>query len=251
VDDLTARRMRTYVEVALELEAESGWTRMWRVPSTQTWKTLDYISALPAERRAHLFEALVANAMYFFEPGRDRGLQAYPSGHVEYRAMVDSQPRTGGWDYLDVRTLRAILADRRSPTPSPELGAVPAAVLARAAAIQPTTPTQIRNVVKETFAQRFGARAENRKGGNWRYAGAHHGRPLTVAIDYGGMSDQLRYQVSFDEGAKGIHVRGISYERMLGVGLGHWDSLTADNLAASVALLADLVADLATIPDRV
>jgi hypothetical protein len=243
-------RIQSYVRGLIDREAENGWTRLRRVPSTYTWKMIDYVSALPDARRGSLFDAFAANALHAFEPGRPPGLHAYQSGHVEYRAMVEALPRMPGFDYLDARMLRAILGDLRSANPSPQFQSFPPDVIARAEAIRPTSAGEIRKAVKQVFGERFGAKPEDRKGGNWRYAGEHAGRPFTAHIDYGGRGDQLRYHVAFDDERLGLHVRAVHFEGLIGMGHGQWDFVTADNLAESIALLADFVAELVTIPSR-
>jgi hypothetical protein len=126
----------------------------------------------------------------------------------------------------------------------------PPEVLRRAEAIRPTTAGQIRQIVKRAFAERFDARYENRGGGDWKYFGRHAGRDFVVAIDYGGRSDQLRYEVKYEDVRTGIRPRRLCYEWLLGVGHGHWDFVTADNLEDSIALLCELVGELVEIPDR-
>jgi hypothetical protein len=87
--------------------------------------------------------------------------------------------------------------------------------------------------VKTMFGDRFGSRPEKLDGGDWRYVGTHRGRPFVVSIDYGGW-DQLRYAVEYEDAKAGIQVRGLSYERLVGAGLGHRDFLTADNLEEAI-----------------
>jgi len=243
------QQLEAFVREAIEQEAASGWSHVRRVPSTYTWKIVNYLSALEPGRRACLFEAFVSNALYLFDLGRDPDLHPYKAGHEEYRKFVDTLPQMGGWEYADVRFLRGVLADLRSKRPSPELADTPESVIQRAEAIQPTNVAEIRKEVKLAFAERFAARPENCGGGNWQYCGVHQGRQFTVLIDYGGLC-QLRYQVKYDDAVTGLCPRGLSYEQLLGVGFGHWDFVTADNLKECIGLLCELVQYLVTIPDR-
>ena len=80
------------------------------------------------------------------------------------------------------------------------------------------------------------------------YSGEYAGRSFQLRIDYGGRSDQLRYGLSFDDVPTGIRARRLSYEGLIGLGDGHWDFVTADNLSESVLLLAKLVQELVVIP---
>ncbi len=249
LDAATERRLAGTIRKTIDREEAAGWERLRRVPSTYTWKILDYLQALDAARRPALFDAFVANALFFFDPGRDRRQHAYEAGHAEYRAMVDALPRMGDWRYTDVRSLRMLLAASREPLP-PEFTKPPEDVLARAAAIRPATAADIRKVVKQAFGSRFGAKPENAGGGNWRYRGAHQGRPLVVTIDYGGAGAQLRYSVEYDDDRTKLGVTRLNFESLVGAGQGNWDALTADNLADSIELLCGFVEELATIPER-
>jgi hypothetical protein len=243
VDPAIERRLGDFVRDAIEREAASGWARLRRVPSTDTWKSIDYVVALDPGPRAALFEAFAWNALYFFGRGRQ---SAHATGYLEYRRMVDAMPRIWRWQYLNARTLRRTIGDRRAGRP-PAYHDIPDEVIRRAEAIQPTTAGDVRKVVKRAFAERFGARCENRGGGGWKYFGRHGGRDFVVAIDYGGLGDQLRYEVEYVDAASGLHPQRLCYEWLLGVGLGNWDFVTADNLEDSIALLCELV----EIPERV
>lgn len=237
------------VRAAVEHEAASDWEHARRVPSTYTWKIVDYLRSLAASERNALMDAFVANASYFFEPERDRCLHAYAAGHEEYRKLHEALPLIWGWQYQDVRYLRAVWADVRSKRPSPAFANTPVEVLARADAIRPTTASQIRKVVKAAFKDRYGSRPENLGSGEWRYPGMHRGRTFAVSIDYGGW-DQLRYEVEYDDRTSGLAAKRLTYEGLVGAGLGHWDFLTADNLDESVTLLCELVEELVSLPER-
>lgn len=228
----------------IEAEDASGWAFVRRVPSTHTWKIVDHVQRLPAARRSSLFDAFVSSALFFFDPQRDPKLHPGASD-PEFRALCDALPLMGSWAYADVRTLRAWLAVRRAGRAA--AASMPPDVVERAQAIRPTHAREIRAAVKRAFAERFGARPEN-AGGEWCYAGTCRGRAFVVDIDYGGM-DQLRYEIAFTDPATGLQARGASYEWLVGAGHGHWDSLTADNLETSIALLGELVERVVTLPD--
>jgi hypothetical protein len=161
---------------------------------------------------------------------------------------MDALGRMTGWQYLDAPSLRMILADLRSTRPSPELRDTPAEVLARAETI-PTTAADIRRAVKSAFTEAFGVRVEKRPAGVWRYAGVHGRRPFVVQIDYGGRSNQLRYEVQYVDERTGVRAVRLTYEPLLGLGLGRWDFVTADNLESSVSLLVEFVGELVALPE--
>jgi hypothetical protein len=246
----TQGELEQLVRSILDAETASGYQSIRRVPSTYTWKILDYVSRLESGERDSLFEAFAANGVFLLSPERDAKLHAYQSGHSAYRRFVEAMPKLFGWKYADVRFLRGILGDLRSKNPSPEFANVPPEVIQRAESIRPTKATEIRREIKSVFAQQFKAKAQNRQGGNRLYSCEYQGRLFQVHIDYGGRSAQLRYHLSFDEISAGIRARRLSYEGLLGLGQGEWDFVTADNLSESVLLLVELVEQLVTIPEK-
>jgi hypothetical protein len=246
-ESVTAQ-LEALVSRCIQQEDALGWEYVRRVPSTYTWKTVDYIRTLDQTRRSQLFQAFVSNALYFFDPSRDPSLHGARAGNREYEVLVETLPQVFDWGYSDVRALRAILGDQLGKRPSPAFARTPTEVLQRAQSIRPTKATEIRKAVKQMFAVRFGARPQKLDGGEWQYAATHRGRAFVVSIDYGGW-DQLRYAVEYLDSRSGLHVRRLSYERLVGAGLGHWDFLTADNLQECIGLLCDLVERLVELPD--
>src|ERR671935_2853849 len=103
------------VRSCIDREAADGWARMRRVPSTYTWRVLDYLARLEPSRQRSLFDAFVANALFHFDPSRDPLLHAHRGGHREYVAMVEALPQMGGFEYWGLRLLRGMLGDLKSP----------------------------------------------------------------------------------------------------------------------------------------
>ena len=244
-------RLQALVESIIHAEIASDFSLLRRVPSTRTWTSIDVFLALPAERRVRLIEALSARGVDVLRPGRPRlGVAALESpAREEFDRFLNAlaSANTDG-RYWDVRTLRSFLADARSP--HPELY-VPEETIRRAEAIRPTKATEIRKVVKEVVGRRFAARAEKGGGADWRYHGTCEGVPFILWIDCGGRSDQLRYAVSVTDEAAGIPLMRVSYENLLGFGLGGWDFVTQDNLQESVELLCELVRRVVAIPSAI
>ncbi len=240
-----------FVRTIIDAEAASGYALVRRIPSTYTWKIVDYVAALDPAERDVLFGDFASNALSFIRPGRDPNLQPYRAGRPAYKRLVDSMPLMGDWKYMDARSLRMMLAVIRNE-PSSSLANAPKEVIARAEAIQPTTSAAIRREVKSRMADTFGvARPQNDGGGVWSYSGQWQGRPFKLEIDYGGRGDQLRYDLSWDDEELGLHARRLNYEWLTGFGQGRWDYVTADNLAESVTLLVELVERLVSIPDAI
>jgi hypothetical protein len=231
----------------IDAEDSSDWALARRVPSTYTWKIVDYVRKLPAKRRSSLFDAFVAGAMFCFDPSRDSKLHPGSAGHPEFRAMVDSLPLTWSWDYQDVRALRAELGAQQSDDSGAD-ASMPPEVIERAQAIRPTSSREIRAAVEKVFLERFGAHPEKLGAGEWRYAGNCGQRRFVASIDYGGRH-QLRYEIDSYDPPTDLQVTRGNYERLVGAGLGQWDYLTADNLHESVELLGELVERVVTLPD--
>lgn len=240
-------QVEALVKTYIEREDAGDWAFVRRVPSTHTWKIVDSLRILDPERRLRLCHAFASNALYLFDAERDRTLGPATVDAVfnEFHAAV---LRSWDWQYESVRALRMILGDQLGKRPSPEFANTPVEVLQRAQSIRPTNAREIRKVVKRVFGERYGARPRNPLG-EWEYPGTHRGRPFVVTIDYGGW-DQLRYEVDYEDARTGLHPRRLSYERLVGAGLGHWDSLTADNLEESVTLLCELAERLVELPDQ-
>ena len=237
------------IRATIMAEAASEWALTRRVPSTHTWKALDYMASLESDERQALLKAIERNALFFFEPAPDAS--AHAADWPAFRRYRDAMVQMADWKYANARMLRLILGDVRGKKPSPQLAQTPPEVLERAAAIKPISAAQIRKVVKAAVGRRYGAKAETLGGGDWRYPGSWKGLPFELSIDYGGMSHQLRYAVAFEDPSTGLRARRLAYEWLVGVGHGDWDFLTADNIEASVELLCDLVERLLGLPSLI
>jgi hypothetical protein len=221
------------------------------IPSTHTWQVIDYVAGLEAAERDSLFDAFAANALFLFLPNRSPDLHAAKTGDRAYLRLKEAMPLIWHWKYQDVRTLRAMLADSRSSRPLGFLRDAPPDVIARAESILPTSAAEIRKAFKAAFSARFSKpRVEKLGGGYWHYFGLCGGREFRLGVDYGGRGHQLRYEVFYDHHPKGVRANRLTYEGMLGMGLGWWDFVTAQNLGETVAMLCDLVERLVTLPER-
>jgi hypothetical protein len=213
-------QVEALVKMYIERENALDWAFVRRVPSTYTWKIVDYLRALHPRGRSNLCQAFAANALYLVDATRDPALHAARSGDPEFKALLSALLQTTAWEYANVRMLRAILGDQLGKRPSPEFANTPVEVLQRAQSIRPTNAREIRKVVKKAFGEHYGARPSNRLG-DWQYAGSHRGRPFVVTIDYGGR-DQLRYDVEYEDARTGLHPRrratSVSSGRASGTG---------------------------------
>ena len=233
----------------IRAEAASGWALCRRVPSTFTWRSIDYLNGLSAADRNEYFDAVRRIALSFFNTPAPSAENA--SGSPALQRYREAMTAMGGDSkYLDARLLRMILGDVTGKRPTPALANTPLELLERAAAIEPTSSSEIRKKLKARLADSFGARGESLGAGNWKYAAAANGVKFEIGIDYGGRSDQLRYGVSFTALDGAMKAHDLVYERLVGVGLGKWDFVTATNLDASLDLLCELIRRLLEIPVR-
>lgn len=242
---MPGRGIADVVRAAIKAEEASNWALVRQIPSTYTWKALDYIVALTPIERAQLFAAVERNALFMFEPAPDSS--EYAGRWPAFDKFTFAIAQMADWKYMDVRTLRAILGNVRGKRPDPAFAQIPAAVIERAAAINAISAAEIRKTVRSAVDAHFGAKPQNR-GGLWTYAGSWDGLPSELSIDYGARYAQLRYEIRFADPVTGIVAESLVYERMVGAGLRDWDFITADNVHDSAELLCTLVKKLLGLP---
>lgn len=233
------------IKALIEHEYASDWALASRIPSTSVWRDLAYLRALSPDRRARFLEESTERAIYLLDRTLDpRGGEAWD----EHRQMANAVVSTWDWHFVGVRLLRGLRADLdRGPAEARE--AYPAEFFETVDSIRPTNAAQIRKEVKRVLGDRFHALPENRGGGNWQYACRYGNRVFAVGIDYGGLTDQLRYEVAYEEPGSGLCPKHLNYERLIGVGVGGWDYVTTDNLSESIGLLGDLIERLVQLPE--
>lgn len=57
-----SRQLIDFVRSLIASEADRGWERLKRTPSTFTWRCLDYLGSLPSDRQASLLDAFAERA---------------------------------------------------------------------------------------------------------------------------------------------------------------------------------------------
>ena len=241
------RDLYAFTRAEFEAEWRSDFARLRRIPSTAVLRLLDYFADQSPQDQAALADDLALNALGMLVYPRQQALHAYRAGREVYRRYVDNIIFYSGYRYLGTRLLRSFLAGEKT---DPRIH-LPPEVREQAAAIVPTNSREIRKGVRARFKAHFGAKPENLGGGVWRYPGQWGAVALQVDIDYGGRSDQLRYWVTVHDPARGITLRQISLEALLGLPMQtSWDNVEARNLDASLDLLVELVITCAELPAR-
>jgi hypothetical protein len=231
---------REVARALLEAEARGGFARLRRVPSSLACRFLEYYDELPSSEAAELREALVDRGGLSLRPVPGQTLPVVPAYDRWTAALMSgrfARPR-----HLGLRLARnaasAGLADQFGFT---------AEEAAELAATRPATAAQLRKLVAPVLAERFGLCGEKLGGGEWKYT--REDGSLAVRLDFGGQGDQLRYRVSARDAASGGRIAFATYEGVLGL-FGGWDWIEEAAAPAAVELLAELVALLAELPER-
>lgn len=234
-----------FVRAIILNEAENGFARLRRVPSTYTWRCLDHLQTIGRSRKERLFDGIADRAPVFLglEPPPDKWQD---TEMIRFYNEVLQSPG----QHISARLLRGMAAAKRTDGPQGLFSNLPDALVQQADSIRPTTASKIRKDVKRELEKHFGATAHNLGGGNWLYKGQTTARPFSVMIDYGGRVDQLRYYVQLSDASTGLKTKTLNYETLLGLGFGQWDFVTADSQLENVQLLCELIQELVLIPDR-
>ena len=196
------RDLYAFARAEFEAEWRSDFARLRRIPSTAVLRLLDFFADQSPPDQVALADDLALNALGMLIYPRRSDLHAYQAGREVYRRYVDGIITYSGYRYLGTRLLRSFLAGEKT---DPQIS-LPPDVRELAAAIVPTNSREIRKGIKARFKAHFGAKPENLGGGVWRYPGQHGDVALQVEIDYGGLSDQLRYWVTVHDPAREDHL---------------------------------------------
>ncbi len=233
------------VRSMIEKEVSESWARLYKVPSTFTWKCLDHLSSLKPSSQEKVFAEISLRAPIML--GSVNPPTKWDESILKhfYEGVLQSPS-----EHISSRLLRGMLASKQVDGAESMFANLSDEMVEKAKSINPTKASEIRKVVKREFADHFGSNPVNFGGGTWKYEGESSSRRISVLIDYGGLGDQLRYWVEFQDQTNMLHPRMLTYEGLLGMGHGRWDYVTVDNLVASIQLLREMIEELATIPDR-
>lgn len=221
-------------------EQESDFARLRRIPSTRVRQFLDYFLALNESDQNELSEALAQLALCSFFPC---ALHPYKLGNVAYKRYVEASRLVWSWKYENIRSLRMCLAEAEQSSEDFRLSrGITPEIMAMMRAIQPVKSAEIRRVVKLAFSQLCDSLTiSNDGGGAWSYKGVHRDTEFCVKIDYGGMNDQLRCEISIRDRQRLLSLDRLSFEQIMGLSFSAWNCLEQANLDQSIALLKDLV----------
>ena len=260
VDDVSA-----LLKTHLDEEAQSGFPRLTRIPSTSTIQFLDYFRTLTPADRDSLLTALaqIDAANLFASPVRERveTLVTTNPAFVSYRQAMQSSPFTMGLRYVGLRMLKSMLADRMTMemmartratldfTPRDDL---PPALVPdpEPAHLKPAKAPLLRKLINEAFLDMFASGKQKRAGGETEYVGALESTKIRVVIDFSARGLQLRYGVKIPDETKTMFVWGLAYENLWAAGP-RWDYLTEENAQSSIRLLCEHIAQIVLLRNRV
>lgn len=261
LDDISA-----LLKAHLAGEAQAGFPKLTRTPSTGAIQFLDYFAACTAAERDLLLTALAQiDALNFFSPvalrERVEVLVTTNPALVRYRQALQSPPFTMGLRYVGLRMLKSILADRMSMEMMARTRAtldfiprddLPAALVPdpEPVHLKPAKAPLLRKLINEAFRELFATQKQKRVGGETEYSGVLQGTNINVVTDFSGRGLQLRYGVSIPDETKTIFVWQLAYENLWAAGPG-WDCLTEENAEASVNLLCEHIAQIVSLRNGV
>jgi hypothetical protein len=228
----------------VEAEAAAGFPRLARVPSSTVRHFLDYYRELSATEAATLRAALADRGALALQPARGPAALA-PDLAAAYERWASARVAAGfgrGARYQSLRLAKnvvgAVLAGEWS---------LDRETAERLAETKTATAAQLRKLIKPVFAERFGLVGRNQHGGDWSYE--REDDSLKIRLDFGGRSDQLRYWVTATDSTSRRRVAMTTYEGLLGL-FGGWDWIVEDEATDAVDLLAELVAAIESLPQK-
>jgi hypothetical protein len=235
----------------IDEEFSSVYRFVRRIPSTHVWQTLAYLDTLDVKERGTLFDlwAERGSAMLTLVGyGQQSGFLQHPA----YQRYTNAVCGPSAWTYADPSYVRSIIEAQAQipadwgPAEPPDLGLLSMEAVDNAPSPKAVRAPEIRREVKGRFRDRFRIQPANKGGGVWAYAGDCDGRAFTLTIDYGGF-DKFRYGVVASQSTRMSGPYGVSWEALLGFGLGGWDFVRAHNLNASVSLLGEVIEKLVSL----
>ena len=231
-----------------ESERRAGFRTVRRIPDTRVFRFLDYFADLAGAEQSELRDALVRRALLLLQPTGTA--QDLSENSVAYRQYVDALRGMNADKYIPARRLESLAAYFHAGTYRAAFRGVPAGSLRYAASLNPTKTVELRRRINAAFAELFAANTDRLGANVWLYRGHLAGSRINVEIDYGGGSDQLRYQATVRSLSHPVVLKGLNYERVLGIGNGNWDFITEENLERSLSLLCEFVSYVAGLPGR-
>lgn len=230
-------RLLDFLRSEFQVEAESRFARLRRVPDSRTKATLRLYSSLcEADRNefadccAHWTCAnyLPALGIRPIDHTRHAYFQTWNEGLLRATSELESVPLLKLMAKVDKHDLApGVLTEDQF-----------AYVLSVRPVAKPELRRQVRAALKPLgFTKTFGD----------EYRCHHAGQDFSVHVDFGGTGAQLRYGVLFPEFG---HYE-FGFERTLGAGFGDWDFIVEENVDDVFGLFTEVVAYSSQLPARI
>jgi hypothetical protein len=257
--------VRALLRAHMAGEAQAGFPKLRRIPSSSVVQLLDYVDSLTAGGRDSLLDTLShLSAFKYFPPllVRDRIMElvATDPAWLRCRAAMQSAAYSMGLRHQGVRMIQSMITDPMSIkmmaqtratldfTPRDDLPKelVPDPDLTH---LKPAKAPLTKKLIGKAFRDLF-ATGKQQIHGETAYTGSLEGTDLTVWVDFGARGLQLRYGVSIPDETRTVVVSRLMYEDLWTAGPG-WDDLTEENAETSIALLCDQILQLVQLRNRV
>jgi hypothetical protein len=156
----------------------------------------------------------------------------------------------GEQKYLAVPILRAAVSQATRDRMKSAESCIRPEFETHARSVKPVKAPELREHVYAAMTTLFSPEIRKLGGGVWRYVGTLNGQRISAVIDYGGRYTQLHYSIDVVGTKPAQRFERMSMESLLGVGPGDWDSIVEDNVADSMALLAQAFRYVSELPVR-
>lgn len=265
-DEDFARRIGAVVREELAREADAGFPKLSRVPSSGIIKFLDYFSALPAFNAGELIDAFARLGALCFFPApliakAHEQLRTTNAAILRYGEALRSPRFVHGFRYSDLRMTRAMLNDPESMMHLKRTRATldfeprddfPSQILSATDPRQVATAKapMLRKLLNPMLRRRLGVKGMKQPGGEMVYDGAIGNVLVKVRIIFSNMYAQMHYGATFIIPERKILAQRLTYETLWGMNAG-WDFLTEENAPRSIELLDELLMALAQLVGRV
>ena len=227
------------LQARIRAEETAGFPRLRCIPSSARFYFLDYYNSIPTHERLalHGAHALMGATLFGFPPDKavDAPRLAAAERYWAKRGWCHNWQHMG---YRNLRMLRRLVIEEPNHSLVNDL---PPEALTKIQSMETAKAADLRKVAQLAFGQLLGAKPDNKNHGNWVYAGKIENEEVSVHLDYGGRSDQLRYDVRLLRLKPWQKVIGPSYEKLHGFGSGNWDQIEKGSEDQSFALLTELV----------
>lgn len=239
-------RLRKFFLREVRAEAESGFSRLRRVPDSHVMRKLRFFNSLNAAGRDAFLDCCAYwSSVHYGFVAKIPTLS--PTNHPFFSRWSRGPMWLRDFDHINsVPLLRATVQqykiDRANKVPS----RITKKQFDYASSVRSVKAPELRKRVRAALAP-LGHFKTDEWGNYWCKVWK---KIFFVNVDYGGRYAQLRYSVGRPE-FKGVHpLSQFRFERAMGFGLGNWDYIVEENVDDVFSLFAEVVQYSFELPDR-